>query len=140
MEHKHDILDKMAGRNAGMTVPEDFFATFNARMAESLPQQPWEKEAGQSKPVILPRTRWQRIRPYVYLAAMFMGIWCMMKMFDLMHPASRLDIANNPTLMSAINNDDFYYDNIVNDFSDSELYDELYDQGFDPTELSDDIY
>ena len=119
-----------------MTVPDGYFSAFQKRMAAELPEQPWEK----TQPKVIPKSFWQKVRPYVYLAAMFMGIWCMMKMFDLMHPASRLDIANNPTLMSAINNDDFYYDNIVNDFSDSELYDELYDQGFDPTELSDDIY
>lgn len=135
MEHKHDIFDKMAGRNAGMTVPEDFFATFNARMADSLPKQPWENQAGQPKPVILPRTRWQRIRPYVYLAAMFMGIWCMMKMFDMMKPASQPPIANNPVLMSAIDNDAFYYDYCIPDISDDELYDELYDQGFDPSSI-----
>lgn len=130
-----DILEKV-NRNDGMTVPDGYFDDFAARMAASLPEREWEKPSSR----VMPRSFWQKVRPYVYLAAMFMGVWCMMKMFDLMHPASRLDIANNPTLMSAINNDDFYYDNIVNDFSDSELYDELYDQGFDPTELSDDIY
>ncbi len=135
MEHKHNILDKMAGRNAGMTVPEDFFATFNARMAESLPKQPWENQAGQSKPVILPRTRWQRVRPYVYLAAMFMGIWCMMKMFDMMKPASQPLIDNSPVLMSAIDNDAFYYDYCIPDISDDEIYDELYNQGFDPSSI-----
>lgn len=135
MEQKHDILDKMAGRNAGMTVPDDFFTTFNARMTASLPTQDWEKQDSGTKPNVLPRSRWQRIRPYVYLAAMFMGIWCMMKMFDMMKPASQPPISENAVLMSAIDNDAFYYDYCIPDISDDELYDELYDQGFDPASI-----
>lgn len=129
-----DILSRI-DRHSGMTVPDGYFSEFQKRMAAELPEQSWEK----SQPKVIPKSFWQKVRPYVYLAAMFMGIWCMMKMFDLMHPASRLDIEGNPALMSAINNDDFYYDNIVDDFSDSELYDDLYDQGFDPSELSGDM-
>lgn len=128
------ILDQMAGTNAGMTVPEDFFEKFNRRMAAELPHQEWEEES-ERKATILPRTRWQKMRPYIYLAAMFLGIWCMMQMFDMMKPASRLDIANNSVLMSAIDNDAFYYDYCVSDMSDDDLYDDLYAQGFDPAEI-----
>ncbi len=34
------------------------------------------------KPKVPELSRWQRLRPYVYLAAMFCGIWCMMKIFS----------------------------------------------------------
>ena len=66
---------------------------------------------------------------------MFMGIWCMMKMFDMMKPASQPPISENAVLMSAIDNDAFYYDYCIPDISDDELYDELYDQGFDPASI-----
>lgn len=126
-----NILDKI-NHKTGMTVPDGFFEDFNRRMAESLPVQEWER------PKILPRTTWQKIRPYVYMAAMFLGIWCMMNMFNFFHPASRLDIANNPELMAAINNDNFYFDYCYNETSsadNADLYDDLYDQGFDPSEI-----
>ena len=31
---------------------------------------------------ITPVTKWQRVRPFVYMAAMFVGIWLMMKIFN----------------------------------------------------------
>lgn len=44
-------------------------------------------------------TVWQRVKPYVYLAAMFAGIWCTMKMF---HLASSPEISlDNPPAMVA---------------------------------------
>ena len=136
MQDHENILDKLSGGNAGMTVPEGFFENFNKRMAESLPEQPWEK-SDTDKPKILPRSRWQIVRPYVYLAAMFMGIWCMMKMFNLMHtPNSMQGLESNPILMSAIDNDAFYYDYCVSDISEADIYDELYELGINPEDIS----
>ena len=135
MEH-NDILQQQKQTNAGMTVPEGYFDDFNKRMAAALPVQDWEQPDHEAN--ILPRTRWQKIRPYVYLAAMFMGIWCMMNMFDLIRntTATPGDINSNPALLSAVNNDAFYFDYCVDDMTDNETYDDLYDQGFDPSELN----
>ncbi len=127
-----DILTKI-DHKSGMTVPDGYFADFSKRMAANLPHQTWEDAPTQR---VIHRTTWQKIRPYVYLAAMFMGIWCMLKMFDMMHPTSRLDIADNPVLTSAIDNDDFYYNYCVDDCSDEELLDDLYDQGFNPDDIT----
>lgn len=132
MEHK-DILQRESQRNAGMTVPEGFFDDFNKRMAAALPVQEWEK--AEEDVHVLPRSRWQRIRPYVYMAAMFMGIWCMMKMFDIMRGTST-DLNSNPTLTSALNNDAFYFDYCANELSDSDIYSDLFEQGFDPSQIS----
>lgn len=131
---QNNILNELQGSNAGMTVPEGFFESFNKKMAASLPEQPWENE----QPMMLPKTRWQKIRPYVYLAAMFMGIWCMMKMFDLMKPSSLAvpDIENNNVIMTALNNDAYYYDVMAEGVSDNDLYDDLFEQGFDPETLT----
>ena len=65
MAHDNDIL-KQVDRRSGMTVPEGYFADFASRMMEQIPEKKQEK--------ILPRTWWQRCRPYVYMAAMFCGI------------------------------------------------------------------
>ena len=136
MHKKQNILDELSGGNAGMTVPEGFFNNFNKKMSESLPQQPWEI-ADAAKPNILPKTRWQIVRPYVYLAAMFMGIWCMLKMFNLMQqkPNSTYGIESNTTLLSAIDNDAFYYEYCTANISDTDIYDELYESGINPDDL-----
>ncbi|MDE6010650.1 MAG: hypothetical protein K2F87_04280 [Muribaculaceae bacterium] len=73
---KEDILLEKIGRKTGMTVPEGYFEAFSQQMMQKLPEYP---EA--PRPHVL--STWQRIKPYVYLAAMFAGIWCMMKMFHM---------------------------------------------------------
>lgn len=103
-----DILTKV-DRNDGMTVPDGYFDDFAAKMMASLPEKEWESPASK----VMPRSFWQKVRPYVYLAAMFMGVWCMMKMFDLMRSDSYgLQIENNPVMTAAIGNDHF-----INDYS-----------------------
>lgn len=124
-----DILSKI-NHQSGMTVPDNFFDDFNKRMAASLPVQPWEAES--EKPVVMPRSFWQKVRPYVYMAAMFLGIWCMMKTFDLMRGDSALPVEKNSQLMSAISNDAFFNDYCTPDFSETDVVDELYNEGFDP--------
>lgn len=126
-----DILNKV-NRNDGMTVPDGYFEDFAARMTASLPEREWEKP----EPKVLPRSIWQRVRPYVYLAAMFMGVWCMMKMFDLMRTdSSGLSIENNPVMTAAISNDHFINDYFINEgeINDYQLMEDLYETGFDPS-------
>lgn len=125
-----DILSKI-DHQSGMTVPDNFFEDFNKRMIEALPEQSWEK----SSPQIMPRSFWSRVRPYVYMAAMFLGIWCMMKTFDLMRGDVPVSVEKNTQLMSAINNDAFFNDYCSPTISESDIYDDLYDEGFDPASL-----
>lgn len=130
-----DILNKV-NRNDGMTVPEGYFEDFAAKMTASLPEREWEK------PKVLPRSVWQRVRPYIYLAAMFMGVWCMMKMFDLMRSDSYgLSIENNPVMTAALGNDHFINDYFINecDVNDYQLMQDLYETGFDPSSYNDDL-
>ena len=61
------------GRRDGMTVPDGYFDTLTQRIEASLPEREWERQSAADN--IAPRSIWQRIRPYVYLAAMFAGIW-----------------------------------------------------------------
>lgn len=129
MNSEKDILSTI-GRKSGMTVPDGYFTDFAARMAKELP-------AREETAKIMPRSTWQKVRPYVYLAAMFMGIWCMMKMFSMMSPTDTgLSIDSNPVLASALDSEtfinDYYY------FGDVEEYDvleDMYDEGI----LTDDL-
>ncbi len=64
-----------AGKQPGFTVPEGYFDNLTARVMEQLPDV--EITEVDVKP-----TLWMRVRPYVYLAAMFAGVWCMMTIFN----------------------------------------------------------
>ena len=78
MKEDLDILSKL-GKDSGFKVPENYFSDFNKQMMESLP-----------KPNLTPQVKpslWVRVRPYVYMAAMFAGIWCMMRVFNDMSGA-----------------------------------------------------
>lgn len=122
MKKGEDILKKI-NRNDGMTVPEGFFEDFAAKMEAMLPERP---EAEQPRR-IEHRTTWQRVRPYMYMAAMFAGIWCMLKMFTMMGPGNiDLSIDKNHILTDALSDDNFVYEYIIDDLNDSELFDEMY--------------
>lgn len=73
MDKKSDILTKL-GKDSGFKVPEGYFADFADKMANSLPER--------ELPKVIKPTRWMRIRPYVYMAAMFAGVWCMLYLFQ----------------------------------------------------------
>ncbi len=132
MKQKSDILERV-NRNDGIAVPEGFFEDFARRMAETLPERP---EAEQPAKIIPRRTVWGRIRPYAYMAAMFAGIWCMLKMFSLMGaPDADLSIDKNQVLTEALSDDSFVYDYIINDVNARELMDEIYDDSISVDEL-----
>ena len=65
MDKKSDILTKV-GKDAGFNVPEGYFADFAKKMAASLPEK---QIPAKRKPT------------YVYMAAMFAGVWCMGYLF-----------------------------------------------------------
>ncbi len=67
------ILEKY-GKDPGFKVPENYFEDFNKRMTEMLPDV-------EITPVDVKPTMWQRLKPLVYMAAMFAGVWCMMQVF-----------------------------------------------------------
>ena len=73
-KHEEPDILKRIGKDAGFKVPENYFAEFNARMAQELPEVTITEV--NEKPSL-----WLRVRPYVYLAAMFAGVWCTMKVF-----------------------------------------------------------
>jgi len=77
------ILNKY-GKDPGFKVPENYFDDFNKKMAEMLPDV-------EITPVDVKPTMWQRVKPLVYMAAMFAGVWCMMSVFSHFTSTSNLD-------------------------------------------------
>ncbi|MDE6110156.1 MAG: hypothetical protein K2F72_07740, partial [Muribaculaceae bacterium] len=115
----------------GTTVPEGYFDDFARRMADSLPERP---ELAAMNVVAAPRTMWERVRPYVYMAAMFAGVWCMLKMFTTVAGGNELaPIEKNPVMAEALSNDDFMNTYVVDDLSDRDIMDQMLEDGFDPS-------
>lgn len=126
-KHKQNDFESVGlPRKTGMTVPEGYFKSFADKVMAQIPQE-------KPKVVEMPRhTFWQTVRPYVYMAAMFAGIWLMMNMFTLFSPvdspssSSQLLLADVTSAQS-----ESYFADYMSSMSDYELYDDLYDTGFD---------
>ncbi len=84
MKQDDSTILKKYGKNPGFKVPENFFEDFNKRMTEMLPDV-------EITPVDVKPTMWQRVRPLVYMAAMFAGVWCMMQVFSNFVASDNLD-------------------------------------------------
>lgn len=115
----------------GRTVPEGYFDDFARRMMEKLPE---------SVPVIAApkRTVWQKIRPYVYMAAMFAGVYLMMNIFTLTTGIRNMVNPTDTSMMLAelVNTDMTSYVDEYMETTSPYFYDDLYESGF---EIPDDI-
>lgn len=124
MKEKQDILDRI-GRRSGMTVPEHYFADFSAEMMSRLPEKPVE-----STGKVLPRSVWQRVCPYIYLAAMFSGVWLMMWLFnDISGRVGNPSMEDNPILAEGFSNDQFFDSYISNEVDQYDLLEDMYNDG-----------
>lgn len=88
MKEEDKLIEKY-GRGSGFSVPDGYFETMRKEVAEKLP------------PLSMPefpvnRTFWGKVKPYVYLAAMFAGIWVMMNIFNRVSPVDNLNLDNPP--------------------------------------------
>ncbi len=120
MKQDSDILSKI-GKDAGFRVPDGYFEEFSQKMAASLPER---KFKAAPKP-----TMWIRLRPFVYMAAMFAGVWCMVKIFTDMKKASN---NYNAEIATAMSDDKFVNDYMMlGNITDYDLLEELYNEGVD---------
>ena len=86
MKQDDSTILKKYGKDPGFKVPENYFEDFNKKMAAMLPDV-------EITPVDIKPTMWQRVRPLVYLAAMFAGVWCMMSVFNHFNASSNLGVS-----------------------------------------------
>lgn len=123
MKQNSDILDKI-DKNPGFKVPDGYFQNFSEKMISSLPEKEFKPE---QKPSV-----WLRIRPWVYMAAMFAGVWCMMSIFSDMKNANSKNLGLNPEIADALSDDKFVDDYMMfGDISDYDILDEMYNDGVD---------
>lgn len=118
MKEDKDLLKKYGKKNP-FTVPEGYFQNFNERLMEQL----LEKEVI-SEPEI--RT-WDRIKPWVYMAAMFVGLMFTVRAFVGEQRLQNAGIETETENYTEI--PDEYIDPIVNQtmMDDYELYQYLTD-------------
>lgn len=72
MEKENKLLRKVGTGNP-FRVPDRYFEDFSRELMARLP----EKEAPQPLPEL---TLWQRVKPWVYMTAMFCGLMCSFRM------------------------------------------------------------
>ena len=119
---QEDKLKEKVGTKMPYKVPEAYFESFKSRVMDSLPEYP-------QKPKPQRLSTWQRIKPYVYLAAMFAGIWCMMQIFHRVsttqQPQGQYATVVDHVQAYEPDSYDMYVDNSTG--SDIELQDEVTD-------------
>lgn len=116
-------------RSNGMTVPDGYFEDFANRMMAQIPA-----ESMRPQPVVVKRSFWQIIRPYTYMAAMFAGIWLMMQVFAMIGNASKSAVESTQAsslYAEVVNQNTISYINDYVSMSDYDLYDDLYESGFE---------
>lgn len=90
---KEDVLIEKIGRDPGFRVPDGYFQHLPEQVAAKLPPYPEVKKEKRL-------SAWQKVRPYIYMAAMFAGIWLMMKVFHDVSSSQQLNLDNPPAAIA----------------------------------------
>lgn len=117
-------ISKEWPRSDGRTVPAGYFDDFAKRIMAQLPET--AVPAAQPK-----RTVWQKIRPYVYMAAMFAGVYLMMNIFTLTAGLRGNDGGSDSSMLLAELTSPAsagYVDEYIA-MNDTYFYDDLYESG-----------
>lgn len=119
MKEEEKLIERF-GRKGPWSVPDGYFESVRSEIMAKLPEYP----AAPKAPKL---SLWQRVKPYVYLAAMFAGIWCMMKVFHDVSSADQLSLDNPPEQIAAYMGEpevtELY--TVQSSLSDDELIDEV---------------
>lgn len=91
---QEDQLKGKYGTDTGFSVPEGYFDELRVQVMQKLPPYP-------DSPKYVELSLWQRLKPYVYLAAMFAGIWLMMNVFHHVSGYGALSLENPPEAIAS---------------------------------------
>lgn len=120
----------LATPSAGLDVPDGYFESFTARITAGLPERPELEHPDDIEAETAPRTFWQTVRPYVYMAAMFAGVWLMLQLFTTLTGTGRLQpMDSNPILAEALDNDAFLEQFVYDDIDSWDIVDEMVEDG-----------
>lgn len=98
MKKEDDEIQKRCGKQNPFTVPEGYFDELTSKVMEQLPQ---------TRPTETKRvTMWERIKPWMYMAAMFVGIMFMVKVFVREKQQATSDPTTIPITISELPEED----------------------------------
>ncbi len=119
MDKEEKLVEKY-GRKGGWKVPEGYFESVYIEIGAKLPETPAVQRH-------VEMTLWQKVKPYVYLAAMFAGIWLMMKVFYHASGDVTLNLENPPEhiALAMAESDGYDYYIMPETISDAELENEI---------------
>ena len=106
MKNQEEKLKEKYGVDPHFKVPEGYFENVYKEIGDKLPAYPEVHR-------IVELSRWQKVKPYVYLAAMFGGIWCMMQMFHIVSSRSDMNLDNPPEQVALAMANTDYIDGIM---------------------------
>lgn len=86
---EEEMLERKFGRDDHRHVPDGYFEAMINEVMAKLPEQEQEQR-------YVRMTRWEKLKPYVYLAAMFAGIWLMMNIFGRTIQNESVSLDNPP--------------------------------------------
>ena len=93
---EEDILLKKLGKENSFKVPDGYFENLTSEVMNKLPEK--EKVAFKEEPV----STWTRLKPLLYMAAMFVGAALIIRVASTDHkPAAADDVAVTVTAMEA---------------------------------------
>lgn len=95
---KEEALKQKYGTAGGWKVPEGYFENLPEQIMSVIPEGVPEHREIQVN-------RWQRFKPYLYLAAMFAGIWLMMQVFANVTGLSGVSLENPPESIAMLMED-----------------------------------
>ncbi len=128
MNKNEEILSRFS-KESGYKVPEGYFEDFAKKMAASLPEREIKTEKA---------TKWLRIRPYVYMAAMFAGVWCMMYLFNDMKGRTGSEYGYNEQLAEAMEDNQVARDVVdMSNIDDYDILQQMYEDNVDPSVFGD---
>ena len=96
---EEDNLLKKVGTENPFRVPEGYFESFTSDLMSRLP----EKE---KTDVFREPTTWEKVRPWLYMAAMFASIWLMVKVF-VAPKAEKAEVVAENTSVEVVEDDAF---------------------------------
>lgn len=127
MKQEEQLISKY-GKDSGMKVPESYFFDLEKKILAQLPPY-------QEVPKTVELTRWQRVKPYIYLAAMFCGIWLMMKVFHTATQPVTMTLDNPPAALVEMLDSGLDYDSRFMQYNpDYEFDDEDFIMSYDNIE------
>ena len=123
--NKHTLAS--ISKEVPFKVPENYFLQFNESIMAKLP----EKEA----PIIVKTTLWQKTQPWLYMAAMFIGLFFTVK---VLISNTKTNSSDNNTASTTISQQEYwsdvkiseeeFFNYIETQFIDENYYDLVYSQ------------